>query len=271
MFADLVVNPFGLDARTAVAAAVAAEDAGFSSVWTYDHLSGSVVGADSALDVWTILGAMAARTSRVGLGPLVCNVTTRHAAVNAVAAATLCQLAPGRVAVGLGAGAGPGSRFGSELDMVAIERRPDPERRQMVVEAAALMRAIWSGESDVEADHFPLRHAAGFLAVEPPPIIMGANGPKMAALAGQYADGVNLHAWEDDIDGLIEVARRSADRASRTVDVSVEALPDADWAEWLVPGGTHHDRLATLGVDRVMVAWMAEQGLDTIVAAGAWL
>jgi alkanesulfonate monooxygenase SsuD/methylene tetrahydromethanopterin reductase-like flavin-dependent oxidoreductase (luciferase family) len=55
--------------------------------------------------VWSTLGAIAAVTERVELGPLVANVTTRPAAHVATAAAPLQSLSGGRLRLGLGAGA----------------------------------------------------------------------------------------------------------------------------------------------------------------------
>ena len=42
---------------------------------------------------------------------------------------------------------------------------------------------------------------------ECPRIIVGANGPRMAELAGTYADAVNFHSWERDLPALIGIAR----------------------------------------------------------------
>jgi alkanesulfonate monooxygenase SsuD/methylene tetrahydromethanopterin reductase-like flavin-dependent oxidoreductase (luciferase family) len=268
MHLDMVIDPFGIDATAAVGAAVAAERAGFSSVWTYDHLSGAIMGAESALDVWTTLGAIAASTERIGVGPLVANVVTRHPAVTAVAAATLGQLAPERVTVGVGAGAGPGSRFGSELDMVGIERQPDSVRRSMVAEAIAMMRSIWRGDLDYPGEHFQLRDASGFLTVPAPPIIVGCNGPKMAAVAGQHADGANFHGWEDNLPALIAAATRAA--GERSLEISVEAPREAAWADWLAPAGPQRTDLERLGVDRLMVVWKHTDGIESIAAAARY-
>ena len=50
-----------------------------------------------------------------------------------------------------------------------------------------------------------------------PPILVGANGPKMAAVAGRHADGVNVHSWESDLAGLVAVARHAATAAGRVL------------------------------------------------------
>src|SRR4051794_20754846 len=74
-----------------------AESLGYERAWLYDS---------PALypDVWIALALAAERTSTIGLGPAVLVPSLRHPMTNAAAIATLEALAPGRVAVALGAG-----------------------------------------------------------------------------------------------------------------------------------------------------------------------
>src|SRR5262245_58477426 len=55
-------------------------------------------------DPWLTIGAVAARTSRVRVGTWVTNPVSRHPLVQAAAAATVDDVAPERVYVGIGAG-----------------------------------------------------------------------------------------------------------------------------------------------------------------------
>lgn len=75
----------------------AAEALGYRRAWLYDS---------PALypDVWVTLALAAQRTERIGLGPGVLVPSLRHPMVNAAAIAQLASLAPGRVAVAVGAG-----------------------------------------------------------------------------------------------------------------------------------------------------------------------
>lgn len=264
---DLVVNPTDLDGPSAVEAARVAEAAGFDGVWTYDHLSAVVLDGATILEPWTLLGAMAAATSSVTVGPLVANATVRHPAYLAAAAATLHEVSEGRAMLGLGAGAGPGSSYARELSMVGAPRHPAAERRAMVIEAVNVIRRVWSGTSDYDGAHFRLDGATGIIgSAQPPPIIVGANGPKMSALAGQVADGVNIHWFEPDLEGLVATARSSA--AERPFVVTVES-PITD--EWIDPSGPFRAKLTALEVDRFLVAWRGEYGMAAIQRAARML
>src|SRR5262245_18080128 len=76
---------------------VLAERLGYARAWCYDYPA-------LYADVWMTLARAAERTSRIGLGPGVLIPSLRHVMTNAAATATLAQLAPGRVAVAVGAG-----------------------------------------------------------------------------------------------------------------------------------------------------------------------
>jgi alkanesulfonate monooxygenase SsuD/methylene tetrahydromethanopterin reductase-like flavin-dependent oxidoreductase (luciferase family) len=260
MKADLSLSPFDATVEELVAAATTAEAAGFDAVWTYDHLSGASGGAGWVLDPWVTLTAVASATSRIGLGPLVVNATIRHPAHIAVAAATLQQLSAGRLLLGIGAGAGPGP-YASELEMVGLPVWGAAERRRRTEEAIGAIRALWRGVTDLGGVHHGLAGAAGFLPAEPePPVFVGANGPLMAALAGRAADGVNLHWFEPDLEGLAGTARAAA--TGPGFAVTVEAPTDEHWLH-----GPGRRRLEAVGADRVMYRWDVSMGTDAIERA----
>ena len=94
---DLLFDPFGVRVEDILRAAAAAEQAGFSGVWLYDHLAGSVHRQDRVVECWTTLTAIAATVPRIMVGPLVLNVANRPAGTLAVMAATLQELSGGRL------------------------------------------------------------------------------------------------------------------------------------------------------------------------------
>jgi alkanesulfonate monooxygenase SsuD/methylene tetrahydromethanopterin reductase-like flavin-dependent oxidoreductase (luciferase family) len=87
-----------------VALADACEQHGIETMFRSDHYLSGTDGSRVATDAWTLLGALAARTSKLRFGTLVSPVTFRHQAVLAKAAATADHVSGGRVEVGMGAG-----------------------------------------------------------------------------------------------------------------------------------------------------------------------
>ena len=87
-----------------LALAEACERHGIGTLYRSDHYLSQTDGNRPATDAWTLLAALAARTSTLRLGTLVSPVTFRHPAVVAKAAATVDHLSSGRVEVGMGAG-----------------------------------------------------------------------------------------------------------------------------------------------------------------------
>lgn len=154
---------------------VAAERLGYRRAWCYDS---------PALypDMWMVLALAAERTSRIGLGPGVLVPSLRHPMVNAAATAGLTELAPGRVALGVGSG------FTGRL---ALGQRPMPWRD--VEKYVRALRALLRGQ-DVEWDGAATRmlHGNGFGAARPVevPLLIAASGPKGLKVAGGLADGV---------------------------------------------------------------------------------
>ena len=87
-----------------LALARAAEDSGLDALFRSDHYSAIIVPVAGALDAWTTLAGLAARTERVRLGTMVSPATFRHPSVLARMAATVDHISGGRVEVGMGAG-----------------------------------------------------------------------------------------------------------------------------------------------------------------------
>ena len=84
----------------------AIEDEGFDSVWVGEHLLYRWEDRPprGPWEAWTLLGAIAASTSRIELGPLVACTNFHNPALLAKQAATLDELSGGRFVLGLGAG-----------------------------------------------------------------------------------------------------------------------------------------------------------------------
>lgn len=102
----LTLPNFRDDPEPALGVARAAEDAGLDGVFGFDHLfrRGRDGELRPALEGLTLLGAVAAETTRVAFGPLVARASLRPAASLAAALDTLDRIAPGRLIATIGAG-----------------------------------------------------------------------------------------------------------------------------------------------------------------------
>lgn len=100
----VLLPAFGASWREVREVAQRAEAAGYDDVWLPDHLLGIPDPDTPVLEAWTTLSALAGSTERLGLGTLVLSTSFRYPRVLAKAAATLGEMAPGRLTLGLGAG-----------------------------------------------------------------------------------------------------------------------------------------------------------------------
>jgi G6PDH family F420-dependent oxidoreductase len=127
--------------RELVSYAVAAERVGFDFEVSSDHYSPWLTEQGHAPYAWTVLGAVAHATERVGLMTYVTCPTTRyHPAVVAQKAATLQILAEGRFTLGLGSGENLNEHVVGE-GWPAIQAR-----QEMLREAVEIIRALHTGE-----------------------------------------------------------------------------------------------------------------------------
>ena len=243
MKTDLLLIPMSArwaDMRTA---ALAAEDAGFDGLWTWDHLrdpddDGAGPGVPEA---WTVLTALAAVTRRVSLGPLVLNVANRQPGLLANMAATLQAVSGGRLLLGLGAGGNRRTPYAAEQAAIGQSVERDAVRAQRVVDAIALIRRLWSGES-------------GFLQPEPsPPIIVGGFGPRMAAIAGRHADGFNTQAFHPQLGDLVQRARDAHTASGRDASRFVVTVFAGLDERMLRADSRARQSLERVGVDRLIL------------------
>jgi FMNH2-dependent dimethyl sulfone monooxygenase len=233
---DLLFDPFAGDWAGVRAGAIAAEAAGFDGIWLWDHLAGSTHGARGVLECWTTLTAIAAVVPRIAVGPMVLNVANRDAGTLAVMAATLQDVSDGRLLLGVGAGGGRDTPYAAEQRALGRGVPGDARRRAAVEDAVERLRDVWTGSTG---------GASGFLRPDPPPpIVVGGFGPRMAEIAGRVGDGINAPAGAR-LPDLLRIARDARARSGRDPD-SFLVTVSAD------PSPTTRDRLAGLGVDRVV-------------------
>ena len=253
MHTDLLLVPMGADYASLRRAAVAAASAGFEGIWTWDHLR-STEGQGPCLEAWTVLSALAEAVPGVALGPLVLNVINRQPGVLANMAATLQEVSGGRLILGIGAGGGRQMSYGAEQAMLGQEVGSDIRRAARVVEAVQVIKRLWAGESsDFEGRHYQLHGPRGYLRPDPPPpIVVGAFGPRMADIAGRYGDGLNTQAGHPQLAELIASARKARAESGRDPATLLVTVFAGLGESWLRPGGRRAG-LEALGVERLIL------------------
>jgi G6PDH family F420-dependent oxidoreductase len=136
--------------RDLVRYAVAAEQAGFDFEVSSDHYSPWLTEQGHAPYAWSVLGAVAQATERVGLMTYVTCPTMRyHPAVVAQKSATMQLLSEGRFTLGVGSGENLNEHVvGEGWPMVDV-------RQNMLAEAVHLIRELHTGELVTwEGDYF---------------------------------------------------------------------------------------------------------------------
>jgi len=242
MKTDLLLIPMSARWADMRAAAVAADEAGFDGLWTWDHLRDPDDDAGPGVpEAWTVLTALAEVTRRVMLGPLVLNVANRYPGVLANMAATLQAVSGGRLLLGLGAGGNRRTPYAAEQAAIGQTVERDAGRAQRVVDAITLIRRLWSGEK-------------GFLRPDPPPpIVVGGFGPRMAAIAGRHGDGWNTQALHPQLGELVRIAREEHAASGRDATPFIVTAFAGLEERWLRSDSRARQMLDRVGVDRLIL------------------
>jgi alkanesulfonate monooxygenase SsuD/methylene tetrahydromethanopterin reductase-like flavin-dependent oxidoreductase (luciferase family) len=154
------------------------------SAWLWDHMipireprSGPM------LEGWTLLGALAAQTSRLRLGLMLTGNPNRLPAILAKIAATVDVISNGRLEFGIGAGGGQHPLSMVEYEMYGVPSFPMPESIARLDEACGIIRRLWTEPVvDHDGPHYRLRGT--FCEPKPvqkphPPFVIGGSGERL--------------------------------------------------------------------------------------------
>ena len=204
-----------------LAMAEAAERLGFEALFTSDHYLSVQGNRDrGSSDAWTMLSALAARTSTIRLGTLVSPVTFRQPAVLAKAAATVDHVSGGRVELGMGAGWWEEEHRTHGFPFPVVHERFERLEEQLAIVHGLLTEERFS----FQGKHYQLDEGAFWpKPVQEPrmPIVLGGTtvGPWMQRLIATYADEFNTVGGSVvEVRGRIERARAAVDSAGRAQD-----------------------------------------------------
>jgi G6PDH family F420-dependent oxidoreductase len=185
-----------------VTAAEQAEQAGFEGLWISDHYHPWLDEQGHSPFVWAVLGAIAARTTRVPVTTAVTAPIMRiHPAILAQASATTAELfgtVDGRSRFSFGVGTGEALN-----EHVLGDKWPTPEERlSMLEEAVAIIRELWKGETvDHDGEHYVVENARIYTTPPAvPDVLVSAFGPKALEVAARIGDGlITTSPSADDI------------------------------------------------------------------------
>ena len=187
-------------------AAVAAEAAGWDSIWTWDHLL-AIQGPwqQPIYEGWTFLAGLASLTSRVRLGLMVGANTFRNPGLTTKLATTLDHVSNGRAVLGIG-----GAWFDREHEAFGIDFGKSPgERLDWLGEAVPLMRRLLDGEQVTHEGRF---YTFTDALCEPRPIqphlpiLIGGSGPKKTLpIVARHGDAWNTSGDIDTVKASLDL------------------------------------------------------------------
>lgn len=258
---------------------------GFDLLATSDHFQPWQANEGHSGEAWVTMGAMADRIEDAWMGTAVTCPTLRyHPSIVAEAFATLSQLHPGRVFLGVGSGEAL-NEHAATGDWPAWR-----ERWERLCEALTIIRGLWSGD--------PLAHRGKHYTVDgrlydppaqPIPILTAANGKKSMRLAGQHGDGLitDPQTWRQHKSEW-EAGARGADKDPAEMPVLVELfvvvgdefdarapaelwrfLPKAfkSYYEIADPTAIQKRADAELPIDKVVADWLVSPQPEEHIAA----
>jgi G6PDH family F420-dependent oxidoreductase len=201
-----------------------AEQAGFDFVEMSDHYHPWLESQGHSGFTWSMLGAMAASTERIGLVTgVTCPSHRYHPAIIAQAAATVALLSDGRFTLGVGAG----ERLNEHV--VGMEFPSIRKRHEAFRESLEIIKLLWQGGyRSYEGKHLQLEDARVFDLPDTLPLMpVAAGGPVAARIAAELGDG--LFATEPRAD-LVQGYRSAGGRGPLYAEVPLAWAPDEDTA-----------------------------------------
>lgn len=241
-----------LDPYRAIELAVAAEAAGFYSLWFAEN--------PFHRGVLPTVAACAVRTRRIGLGLGIVNFYQHHPTLIAQEFAVLDELSRGRARLGIGSG------IGGQIRRLGIPYRPVAA----LADAGQIVRGLLRGDAvTYRGEVFRAEGVAlGFRPRRPePPIYYASMGDKSLALCGRAAEGliVSNMCPPGYTERAAAIVQASAAEAGRPALDIVQYVPCV-----VRPDGGEARRLAKTAVGAMLTAfWPADEDWpplrDTIV------
>lgn len=201
-----------------VEVAQAAEQAGFDSLWTMDHLHQiDTVGdrEEPILEAYTTLAALAAVTETAGLGVLVTACGFRNPALLAKMVTTIDAISRGRAVLGIGAG-----WLEEEYRAYGYDFPQPRARLEQLSEAVQICRTMFTRhEPEFKGKHFRVDRPVNIPApvrLGGPPILIGGGGERVTIpLIARHGDACNFFGAPATVRHKIGVLERACAEIGR--------------------------------------------------------
>ncbi|WP_137290626.1 LLM class flavin-dependent oxidoreductase [Natronorubrum halophilum] len=227
MAVEIHYNVYGCfrDPRSDITLAKSAVDAGFEGIWIGDHFLPWIDSRPYTHHVFPWFGSLMSEVPDVPVGTSVtCPIFRYRPPLVAQAFATLDNMYPGRVNLGVGVGEALNEAHFTESEW------PDwSHRARMLIEAIDVMKRLWNEDGYVEydGDYFQYEGLKLYTGAKSDiPVHWAGWGPKSVELAGRFADHLLTAAPADRIDSRIvpnfKEGLEKADRDFESVDVTTE-------------------------------------------------
>jgi len=200
-------------------AGIRADELGYTSLWTWDHLY-PIVGDSNGpnYEGWLVLTAWAQATTQIRIGLMVGANTFRTPTLTAKMATTLDHISGGRAILGIG-----GAWFEEEHEAFGLDFGSGfPERLRWLGEALPVMRGMLDGtEPTASGPHYRAKRTRNLPRPLQArlPICVGGGGEKVTLkLVAKYADMNNVGGGVEEVRHKEQVLLRHCEAIGRSPD-----------------------------------------------------
>ncbi|WP_410640337.1 LLM class flavin-dependent oxidoreductase [Amycolatopsis sp. lyj-346] len=172
--------------------------------WLFDHLMPIAGDPDGPIfEGWTLLSALAARTSRLRIGLLVTSNRFRPPAMLAKIATTVDIVSGGRLDFGIGAGSRPSHPLARrEYDAHGLPYHDQADAVAALAEACTVIRRLWTAETPFDFTGAHVRLTGAFGNPRPvqrphPPIMIGGRASATLRVVAEHANLWNIPGGGD--------------------------------------------------------------------------
>jgi alkanesulfonate monooxygenase SsuD/methylene tetrahydromethanopterin reductase-like flavin-dependent oxidoreductase (luciferase family) len=244
------------------------EQLGFDSAWVVDHFVNPYRFEGDWFEGWTLLAALASRTSIIRVGTLVTNIIYRNPALIARQALTIDHISGGRLELGIGAtSARDVSHKMTGVPVWGARERSD--RFREIVQIVDLM--LRNDVTTYEGNYYQVTDAQ----MHPPPIqrprpplTIAAHGPKTLRIAATFGD-----SWSTLVGGDLpseEALKITRERNQLVTQYAAEAGRDPNAIiRSLAVGWTPDEPFSSLLAFHDFVGRYREAGINEFVL-GFW-